>query len=65
MHNIYDFKEFRESRMKITNNMRFIRYEKNNSIKFYERVNDESNEFSGQVDLMFLTQQFLELENCN
>jgi len=26
---------------------------------------DKSNKFSGQVDLMFLTQQLIELENYN
>ena len=45
MHTIYDFNTFEESRMKVTNDLRFIRYESNNDTNCYERVNKGSNEF--------------------
>ena len=42
---MYDFKAFGESRIKVINDLRFIRYEANNEMKCYKRVNKGSNKF--------------------
>ena len=49
---MYNFKAFGESRMNVTNNLRFIRYKAHNNTQCHERVNEGSNEFQVLMNLI-------------